>query len=177
MITAFILIIIGLLAAAALVQLVRTGKVAATGSDSTAKAIHPVDLRAFRNLVDPEEEEFLRANLTAAQFRSLRRERLRTALEYISRAAQNAKILMRMGEAARLNPDASIAEAGEKLADSALHLRLYAFQATAKLYLAILVPGTNISPVRITENYERMTRLVVLLGCLRYPTNGVAAGL
>ncbi|MFZ0802262.1 MAG: hypothetical protein WAN70_08850, partial [Terriglobales bacterium] len=51
--------------------------------------IRSVDLRAFRNLTDPEEEEYLRLNLPPADFRRIQRERLRAAVEYIRCAAFN----------------------------------------------------------------------------------------
>ena len=46
-----------------------------------------------------------------------------------------------------------------------------------RLYLGMVVPGARISPVRIAERYEQMTRQVVLLGCLQYPTRGISAAL
>lgn len=140
-----------------------------------AIGLQAVDLDAFRNLVDPGEREFLRGSLAPAEFRSVHRERIRAALEYISCAARNAAILLRLGEAARRSPETSVAEAGERLVDTALRLRLYAFHAMAKLYLALLLPGPVVSSDVIAENYENMTRLVVLLGCLKQRTNGATA--
>ena len=69
------------------------------------------------------------------------------------------------------------AEAAEKLVNNALRLRLYALHTIPRLYLGMIFPGARISPVRIAESYEQMTRLVVLLGCLQYPTRGVSAAL
>jgi len=54
---------------------------------------------------------------------------------------------------------------------------LYALHAIPRLYLGMILPGSRISPVRIAERYEQMARLVVLLGCLQYPTRGVSAAL
>ena len=64
---------------------------------------------------------------------------------------------MRVGEAARLSAEPSVAEAGEKLVDSALRLRLFALQATAKLYIGILLPGMRVSALALADSYERMT--------------------
>jgi len=139
--------------------------------------IRAVDLEAFQNLVDPGEEEYLRVNLPPAQFRRIQRERLRAAVEYVSCAAQNAAILLRLADAGRRSPDPATAEAAEKLVNNAIRLRLYAIQAIPRLYLGMILPGARISPVRIAESYEQMTRLVVLLGCLQYPTRGVSAAL
>jgi hypothetical protein len=164
----------------ALVLLVALAKGQASGSkvlENPTEHIRSVDVEAFRNLMDPEEKEFLRTHLRPAEFRKVQRERLRTAADYVSCAAANAAVLLRLGEAARRSPDPGTVEAAGKLVDNAIRLRFYAFNALARLYLGMVLPGTRVSPVRIAESYEQMTRLVVLLGCLQYPTRGVSASL
>ena len=52
--------------------------------ENPAEHMRAVDLEAFRNLVDADEEEFLRANLPSAEFRRIQLERLRAAVEYVS---------------------------------------------------------------------------------------------
>jgi hypothetical protein len=138
--------------------------------------IRSVDLRAFRNLMDPEEEEYLRRALPPADFRRIQRERLRAAVEYIKCAASNAAVLMQFAEAARQSEDPAAAQAALKLIDNAIRLRTYAFQAIPKLYLAMVFPGRRFSPARVAESYELMTRQVVLLG-LQYPTGEISAAL
>jgi hypothetical protein len=135
-----------------------------------------VDIEAFRNLIDPTEEDFLRSRLPPAEFRKIQRERLRAAVEYVSCAAQNAAILLRLGEAARNSPDPATAEAAEKVVDHAIRLRLYAFQAIPRLYVGIIFPGWQASSLRVVETYEQVTRQVVRLG-LQYPVGGVSAAL
>ncbi|PYQ43466.1 MAG: hypothetical protein DMG99_06570, partial [Acidobacteria bacterium] len=44
---------------------------------SLAGRIQPLDLEAFRNLTDAAEDEYLRRHLRPADFRRVRRERLR----------------------------------------------------------------------------------------------------
>jgi hypothetical protein len=166
-----ILVLTGVVALLYLLRLAK-GHGSAVSLDNLTERIRSVDVEAFRNLIDPEEEKFLQTNLPPGEFRSIHRERLRAALEYISCAAQNAAILLRLGEAARRSPDPTVAEAGEKLVDSAIRMRLYAFQVMARLYLGIILPGARISPVGIAESYESMTRLVAVLGRLQYPSPG-----
>jgi len=158
------------LAALALVFMFRVARGHAKPADPQrlSQAIRAVDVEAFRNLIDPSEEDFLRKSLAPAQYRAVQRQRLRAAVEYVSCAAQNAAILVAVGDAARRSPDPTIAAAGEKLVDSAVRLRLYAFQAKGKLYIGILLPGTRISPSALVENYERMTGLVFQLSRLEY---------
>jgi hypothetical protein len=141
------------------------------------ESIRPVDIEAFRNLIDPREEQFLRGNLSPAEFRAIHRQRLRAAIEYLQCAAHNASVLLYLGEAARQSAEPAIAEAGNKLVDNALRLRLYAFRAIGMFYLAMVFSNTPISPMGVAERYERMTRLVILLGCLQYPSRDVAAAL
>lgn len=138
--------------------------------------LRSVDVEAFRNLVDPAEEQFLRSRLEPAEFRKIQRERLLAAVEYITAAARNARILFQLAEAARHNHDPEVVHSAEKLSEEAARLRLYAFQAIPRLYLAMVFPGSRISSLRVAESYEQMTRELVSLD-LRYPTRGVSAAL
>src|SRR5580698_10404693 len=61
--------------------------------------IEPIDVAAFRNLIDPAEDEYLRRHLTAAQFRLTQRSRLRARAAYVRVAGRNAAVLIRMGQA------------------------------------------------------------------------------
>jgi len=175
MIFSAIFVVIGLLALGLLFQL-RRGHASPRLMEDPAAHLRSVDIEAFRNLIDPAEEDFLRRHLPPAEFRKIQRERLRAALEYISCAAQNAAILLRLGEAARSSPDPATAEAAEKLVDQAIRLRLYAFQAIPRLYIGIISPGWHPSSLRVVESYEQVTRQVVRLG-LQYPVPGVSAAL
>jgi hypothetical protein len=172
-----ILVVIAFAALGLLIGLTRGRPLATEVLESPAQHIRAVDVEAFRNLIDPDEEEFLRARLPPAEFRGIQRERLRAAVEYVSCAAQNAAILLRLADDGRHSSDPATAEAAQKLVDNALRLRLYALHAIPRLYLGMIFPGARISPVRIADRYEQMTRLVVLLGCLQYPTRGVSAAL
>ena len=129
--------------------------------------IRPVDVRAFRNLIDPAEEDYLRRNLPRAEFAAVHRQRLRAAILYIASASHNAAVLMRVGEVARRSTESDIAQAGEKLVDSAIRLRFFAFQATAKLYIGFMLPGMRFSALSMAESYESMTRLGFVLNRLQ----------
>src|ERR1700681_4769503 len=65
-----------------------------------ATQIQPIDVEAFRNLVDPAEDDYLRQRLPASEFRAVRRERLRAMAAYIQAANRNARVLVSMGQAA-----------------------------------------------------------------------------
>ena len=130
----------------------------------------PVDLAAFRNLIDDAEEEFLRGQLPPKEFRRLQRQRLRAALEYVKRAAQNAAILVRLGEAARRSRDPEVAQAGQELVNNALRLRLYALLAEGKLRARILLPGARLSSAPLLDRYQHLTDAVARLSRAQKPS-------
>jgi hypothetical protein len=163
---------LALLALAMMVLLLRAvrGQSAAVGSlqELEGRTV-PLDLEAFRNLSDPREEEYLRARLTPADFRAIHRERLRAALGYVRRAAHNASILLRLGEAARQNADPEIARAAAKLASTALKLRMYALLAEALLHSSILLSAGRWSPARVVTDYQNLRERVAHLCRLQLP--------
>lgn len=134
-----------------------------TAADSNPGTLNPVDIRAFRNLLDPAETNFLRASLSPSRFKAVQRKRLRAAVAYVKGAANNAAVLADLGNAARRSPEPAIAEAGERLVDSAIRLRIFAARTIPRLYLGILLPGTQVSQSRVAESYERMNGLVFTL--------------
>jgi hypothetical protein len=168
MILTSILVLLALMAL--LLMYAARGKSPAIGElDDLVGRTKPVDIEAFRNLIDPAEEAFLRENLPVKEFRAVQRERLRAELEYVACAAHNAAILVRLGEAARLSLEPKIAEAGQQLLDTALRLRLYALLATMKLYLGIALPGSHLSAGRLVDNYQHLSSLAGQLAFILHP--------
>jgi hypothetical protein len=137
-----------------------------------SKHIREVDLEAFRNLVDAEEEEFLRLNLPAGEFRAIQRQRLRAALDYLAAVSHNSALLLHFGQSARRSADARIVEAGQNLVDEALPLRLYSALAVCKLCLRMAFPDAVLQPAGIAERYQQMTEGAAQLGRLQYPSKG-----
>lgn len=174
MITAIILITFSVVAILFLFRFAK-GHSVTVASSALSESIRSVDLKAFQNLVDPQEELFLRTRLSPADFRVVHRERMRAAIDYVSGAMHNAAVLVRMGEMARRNPDPSIAQAGERLVSDAIQLRLYSSQAIARLYVAILLPQVQVGVGRIPDSYQTVARQVALLSGLRFPTQGIAS--
>jgi len=134
--------------------------------------IRPVDLEAFRNLIDPGEEEFLLNNLPAGDFRAIQRERLRAAIDYLAAVSHNAALLLYLGLSARRSADPRIAEAAQNLVDNALRLRLFSALAVCKLWLRIAFPGALLQPAGVAELYQLMTERAAQLGRLQYSNNG-----
>jgi hypothetical protein len=140
------------------------------GVEDLAGRTRPVDLDAFRNLVDAGEEDFLRANLSRDEFRAVQRERTRAAVEYIRNSAHNAACLLRLGEAASRSGDPHIAEAGRRLIDSALRLRAYALLSNTRLYVRLVFPESRLSYGKLADNYQHLSALASQLALMQYPT-------
>lgn len=168
-----ILVIVGALAVVFFVIAARGhAGVVADLSDLNGRT-HPVNLAAFRNLVDPSETAYLREHLGAAQFRKIQRERLRAAASYVGYVAENAAVLLRLGEAARRSEDPQVARAGEELVNTALQVRLYALLATAKIRTGILIPGLSMTPTPLSDGYERLSGMVGRLSRLQHQRPGL----
>jgi hypothetical protein len=169
-----ILVTLGLLALSFVVITARSHALAKRNLEGLAGKIQPVDIEAFRNLIDPAEEDYLRRSLLAPEFRSIQRERLVTAVEYISCASQNASLLLRLAQAAAGSEDQAVSEAAQRMINGATRMRIFALQAKAKLYVGILFPGLRISAGSVAEIYEQLTRDAVTLRCLQVPNRALS---
>jgi hypothetical protein len=137
-----------------LLYLARGGQVPMRSIEELVSRTQPVDLDAFRNLVSTREEEFLRANLSAEQFRRVQRERMKAALDYARRTSHNAAVLLQVARLARGARTAGAAKAAEQLLNSALQMRMFSMLAVCVLHVRILVPGLHIRPFTIVDRYE-----------------------
>ena len=167
MITATVLVVFAVLALLLLVIVARGRAAAVNDISGLAEKASPVDIAAFRNLIDSGEEEYLRRELPPADFRRIHRERLLVAVEYLRAVAQNAAVLLRLGEAARRSADPEVAAAGQELVNNALTLRLYVLMAGARFYAGIVFPGMRLPQGRIASTYEDLTNTVSRLGRLQ----------
>jgi hypothetical protein len=126
---------------------------------SLVETLPPVDLEAFRNLTDPQEEIFLRHHLSPREFRRVQRLRLRAANLYVSALAQNAGSLIQAGQKARLHPDPAISASGQEVTQQALRLKLLCLAAQWKLNVATLCP-TLLSPSsKLADRYSQVANL------------------
>jgi len=129
--------------------------------DQALTTVQALDIEAFRNLVDPEEEAFLRARLPAQEFRRIKQERARAALAYVKALSHASLQLARFGDAAQRNPDPAIAASGRQIAESATYLRLRALDARVQLTLSAAFPGLGPRPLGpLLEQYDRAAHLL-----------------
>ena len=118
-------------------------------------AVQSLDAEAFRNLVDREEEDFLRAQLTTTAFRKIKQERARAALAYVKALSGASVQIAQFAGQAQRSPDSTLAESGRQIANSATNLRLRALDATVQLTLSATFPRFSPRPLRsLAEDYD-----------------------
>ena len=136
-------------------------------------SIRPIDIEAFRNLINSAEDEYLRRRLPPAEFRMVRRKRLHAMAAYVHAVGNNATALVRIGEAALASGDQRVAEAAQQLVNDALLLRRNATVALARIYFALAWPYSSFAAVRVIDRYERLSGSAMLLGRLQNPAVAV----
>jgi hypothetical protein len=165
-----IIVIAALLAAVFFIRVSRGHAEAIANLDQLSGRTQPVDLKAFHNLIDPAETAFLRRNLSPKDFRAVHRERTQAAADYVQRMAQNAAVLLRLGQAARANADPEVARAAQSMVERALVVRMIAMEALIKLKLQVMMPGLVFSTAAVFDRYGRLTESVALFTRLQRPT-------
>jgi hypothetical protein len=165
---------LGLVIAAAFALVVILGITVSTrlqlsSGSALARKIEPIDIEAFRTLVDPTENEYLRRRLPAPEFRRVQRERLRATAAYIRVAGRNAAVLVAIGQAALGAHDGATVEAARQLVDNALLLRRNASVALLRIYVALAWPHSAFVAAPVLQGYEQLSGRAMLLGRLQNP--------
>jgi len=172
-IIAWIIVPASIVALAAILWMLRGPSSAAVNLDELRSQLRPMDVDAFRNLIDSRETQYLRNRLPDSDFRRIHRERMLAATDYVWCAARNAGILVKLGEAAKNESDASLVEAAFTLQENALRLRLQAFQAIPRLYMSMIVPKWDLAPQGLADGFDRLTRQAIILGSLQVSSHGI----
>jgi hypothetical protein len=167
---AIILVIVAVLALVFILGFTVSRSLQVSEGTSLAGKIQPIDVAAFRNLINPAEDEYLRRRLSASEFRVVRRQRLRAMAAYVQTAGRNAAVLIRMGEnALAAADDPQTSEAARQLVDNALLLRRNAAFALVRIYVALAWPNSGLAATPILHGYERLDGSAMLLGRLQNP--------
>lgn len=133
--------------------------------DLALQDFRALDIEAFRNLVNPEEEAFLRSHLPPAKFREIKRQRAWAALIYAWEAGRAASALAKVGQAAQRSLDREIAASGMQVTESAYRLRLQTLAACFRLITEVLLPERQTRPVPpLFEQYQRTAETAFRLG-------------
>ncbi|HWR15959.1 MAG TPA: hypothetical protein VN577_14115 [Terriglobales bacterium] len=137
--------------------------------DDLAGKTSAIDIEAFQNLINPEETEFLRSRLPAADFRRVQRERTLATLEYVQRIAQNSAVLLRLGQASRNHADPEVAKAARFMVERALTVRMHAMRAIIQLRLKTFLPFMWFDPAEVFDRYQKLTDVAVIFTRLQRP--------
>jgi hypothetical protein len=168
MIIAIVLVIASVLALVFILSITLSRSLQVSPGTALALQIRPIDVEAFRNLVDSAEDEYLRQRLPAAEFRLVRRQRLRAMAAYVQVAGRNAAVLVRIGQAAMAG-NAQTADAARRLVDNALLLRRNAAFALVRIYVALAWPNSGLAALPVLRGYEKLNGAAMLLGRLQNP--------
>jgi hypothetical protein len=166
---AIILVVAAVLGLALILRVTVFNRLQISRSKSLARQIEPIDVEAFRNLVDPLQDDYLRRRLPAAEFRTVQRERLRAVAAYVRAASHNATVLVTIGQAALATGDARTTDAARQLVDNALLLRRNTTLALLRIYVALAWPTSRPLAAPILLGYERLNGSAMLLGRLTNP--------
>jgi hypothetical protein len=112
------------------------------------QSLRPVNLKAFRALMDRNDELFLRGKLPRSKFFRLKRHRIRVTLRYVVRIAANASVVLRMSEATRLSSAPEVADAAAQVMMLARQIRLQCLLAMGKLVAEYAIPNTRLHLIK-----------------------------
>lgn len=127
----------------------------------------PLDLSAFRTLLDRDDEAFLRMKLSRDEFFRQKRLRIRVTWKYVRRIADNSAVAMRETSVWRQDPDVSVAEAAAETTDLAAQIRAQCLVAFAKLAIEFAFPAVQLTPAVLAPKYESLRQNLSRLGSLR----------
>jgi hypothetical protein len=135
--------------------------------DKARSSMALLDMEAFRNLVDPEEDAFLQSCLPPDQFTAIKRERAWAAIAYTRALAQVALEFSRFGHALRRSPDPNLADLGRQIVSGAVRLRILTLKATGRLFIAASFPKfPQRNPRSLFEQYGQSAGLLARYGAL-----------
>lgn len=165
LITAWALVAVAFCALGILVYVAVRGRTRQPDLVKAVEAFRSLDIAAFRNLVDSDEEAFLRENLPPKKFREIKRQRAWAAFIYAWEAGGAATALAKVGQAAQRSSDPQVAASGAQLSENAFRLRLQTLGACARLLTEVLLPdlrSQSLPPV--VDQYEQTSQTLFRLG-------------
>lgn len=176
MIAAWSLVVASFLALGILTYVAVRSRTRAVDLEQAVQAFRSLDIEAFRNLLDPSEEAFLRSNLPPGKFRDIKRQRAWAALIYTWEAGRAAKALAMVGHAAQRSSNPAIVASGFQAAENALRLRLQTVRAGFYLLGEVLRPGLQSKPLpslvdQCQQSAETLFRLGGISSGARVPSS------
>ncbi len=108
-----------------------------------AQSFRPVDLNAFRTLMDRDDELFMKEKLPHSKFTRLKRQRIRVTVRYAT---------------------------ATQVMELAAQIRLQCLVALAKLSLEYAMPSLQLTPALLVPKYQSLRENVRRLGDLQTQT-------
>ena len=170
---AIFLVIAAVLSLVVILRIAVSRNLQISGDSRLAAQIQPIDLDAFRNLADPAEDAYLRRKLSQAEYRRVRRLRLKAMAAYVQIATQNAALLIHLGQSALSSSNVETTAAAHDLINDALLLRRNATFAMFKIYIAWTWPNADVAAGSVVDGYQQLNGSAMLLGRLRNPADPV----
>jgi len=170
---AIILVVAAVIALVLILRGALPSRLEISAGTALAHPIQPIDVEAFRNLADSAEDDYLRQRLPASELRRVRRERLRAMAVYVQVAAQNAAVLVCVGQSALNSSDSRTAAAARELINDALQLRRNAVFAQVRIYVAMAWPNAGFGAAPVLDGYRQLHGSAMLLGRLQNPATPV----
>jgi len=131
------------------------------------QSLRPVNLKAFRALMDRDDELFLSRKLPRSKSFRLKRHRIRVTLRYVARIAANSSAVLRMGEAERLSSSTpEVADAATQMIELATEIRLKCLLAMGTLVAEYALPSLQLTPGVLAPKYQSLRDSVSRLGAL-----------
>jgi hypothetical protein len=168
-----LIVIAAFLSLVLILRIAVTRSLQISASANLPAQIQPIDVEAFRNLVNPTEDDYLRRHLSASHFRRVRRARLRATSAYVRAAGRNAAVLVRIGESALSTGDPKVADAARALVNDALMLRRNATFVLIRIHIALGWPNSGLVAAPVIDGYGRLSSSAMLLGRLQNPATPV----
>jgi hypothetical protein len=126
-----------------------------------------IDVKAFRTLIDRDDENFMRVKLSRRMFFRLKRQRLQLTWAYVARMSGNAAAVLRLGETARLSSDPRVVQQAAHAIELASQIRIRCVVAFAKMGVEFAFPSLQLTPVMLVSKYESLRDTVAQLASLQ----------
>jgi len=97
------------------------------GTSGILACLSHVDIEAFRQLLDPMEEAFLRQSHSRNDFCEMQKDRIESALGYLKKMANNAIALQALGYRNLRSPNDTQRFLARRLIDRAVPVRMFTF--------------------------------------------------
>ena len=137
---------LGLLLAIALFAAVRSQRTPITDLEDFHRRWSKVHLPALLNLIDRDEETYLRENLSRGDFKMIQRKRLAVTWEYLSRVGANARLMVQAGQAIQHSSHGEQSLEARALVADSMRLRTAVLQAKLSIAARFVFPGID-SPI------------------------------